>query len=449
LTRPSLRKRFIGATKWTLIGHVLSQLVRFASSLVLTRLLAPDLYGVMAVGYMLITGLVMVSDIGLVGGAIRSTRGDDPTYLNVTWIVAIARGALITLGALALAGALSVGAVRTWLPADSVYNDPRIPTVLAVVSIYSLITGFESSRSIYARRHLALERLTKIDLASQIASTLFILAWASISPTIWALAVGWLFNAIMKTVLTHIALPGPRSQFVWDRAAFQEIFNFGKWVFLSSMMTYLLVTGDRLLLAVYVDATTLGQYSIAVLLLRALQAAVLRVSASVALPALSEVARERPGELKTILYRIRLPLDVVCLIAAGALLFLGEPIVRYLYDPRYAPAGWMLSVVGLSLVTARLDVFERCLIAIGRVRLLSALNAIRLVAICVLVPLGHHFAGTRGAIAGVGASVVVNGLVMLGTQARLGLLRLRYELLSAPLFFCGAAAGWLLSRLLP
>ena len=212
MTRSSLKKRFLGAAKWTLISHVLSQLVRFASSLVLTRLLAPDLYGVMAVGYLVITGLSMVSDIGLTGGAIRSKRGDEPAYLNVTWIVSIVRGALIMMFALALSGALSMDAGQAWLPADSVYRDARIPTLIAVVSLYSLIAGFESTRSVYARRHLELERLVKIDVACQITSTACILAWAWFSPTLWALAFGWIVSVAMKTTLSHLALPGPPNQ---------------------------------------------------------------------------------------------------------------------------------------------------------------------------------------------------------------------------------------------
>ena len=74
MNQRSLKTRFLGATKWTLIGHVLSQLLRFGSSLILTRLLSPDLYGVMAVGYMVITGLTMMSDVGLAAGVIQSKR---------------------------------------------------------------------------------------------------------------------------------------------------------------------------------------------------------------------------------------------------------------------------------------------------------------------------------------------------------------------------------------
>src|SRR5688572_17221400 len=91
----TLKHRFMGAMGWTLFGFVFGTVLRLGSSLILTRLLAPDLYGVMAVGYMVITALTMVSDIGLVAGAMQSRNGERPIYLNVTWVVAIARGGLL------------------------------------------------------------------------------------------------------------------------------------------------------------------------------------------------------------------------------------------------------------------------------------------------------------------------------------------------------------------
>lgn len=427
---------------------MLSQLLRFGSSLILTRLLSPDLYGVMAVGYMVITGLMMMSDVGLSSGVIQSKRGDDPTYLNVTWIVGIARGVVIMLATLALGGALALGLGTGWLPAHSVFTDPRIPSLLGVVSIYALVAGFESTRTLFARRHLKLEQLTKIELACQFTSTVCILAWAWVSPSLWALTFGWIVGATLKTVLTHVALPGPPNRFEWDRSAFRELLQFGKWVFVSSTLTYFLQMGDELLLAAFVDAKTMGQYSLAMLLMGALQAAILKISTQAVMPALSEVARNRPAEMKPTLYRIRLPLDVVCLISAGGLVYLGEPIVRILYDARYAFAGWMLSLLGLSLVAARLHVFEQCLIAMGKLKWLVGLNVARLIALYTIVPFGFYIAGTRGAVTGIAVSFVANAVFILALQARLGLLNFRRELLAIPIYGVGLGAGWLFSRVL-
>ena len=190
------------------------------------------------------------------------------------------------------------------------------------------------------------------------------------------------------------------------------------------------------------DAETMGFYSVAVLLLGALQAAVAKVVGFAVLPALSEVARDRPAELKATIYKVRRPLDVICLLTAGSLVLLGEPIIHFLYDPRYAAAGWMLGLLAITLTATRLDVFDQCLVAMGKVRLLSVLNAVRLIALYTLVPVGYTAFGVRGAVAGVAVSAIVNSAVVLGLQSRLKLIDVRQEFLAVPLFAAGALAGW-------
>jgi O-antigen/teichoic acid export membrane protein len=443
LSTSSLKQRFVRGFSWTLAGYALSQILRLGSSLILTRLLAPDIYGVMAIGYMVVTALVMFSDIGLAAGAIQSRRGEDPTYLNVAWIVQIARGMVIMLVALGLSGAMALGWLAGLLPPDSVYADPRIPGLLAVVSLYGLVSGFESTKVFFARRTLALAQLTRIDLASQVVATVFMIAWAFYWPSVWALASGWVFGALLKTVLTHLALPGPTNRLQWDRAAFLDVFHFGKWALLSSTFTFFLGSGDRLLLGAMLSATTMGFYSVALILVGALQAAVGKIVGYVVLPALSEVARERPAELKDTIYRIRRPLDLVCLLLSGALFFLGEPLIGLLYDSRYSPAGWMLGVLAVTLTATRLDIFDQCLVAMSRVRLLSGLNAARLIALYSLVPLGFFLYGVEGAVGAVAVSALVNSIVVLTLQAWLKLIDVRHELLAIPVFGTGLLVGWL------
>jgi O-antigen/teichoic acid export membrane protein len=364
-------------------------------------------------------------------------------------MVQIVRGAVIMLAALALSSALARGWLDSVLSAHSVYADPRIPGLLAVVSLYGLVSGFESTKVYLARRRLALAQLTKIELLGQILSTLFIIGWALVAPSVWALAFGWVFGGAARTALTHAALPGPRNRFEWSPTAFRQIFHFGKWTILSSIFSFLLSSGDRLLLGAMLNATTMGFYSVAGLLLGALRAAVNAVVGYAVLPALSEVARARPSEIKATVYRIRRPLDLVCLLSAGALVFLGESIVHLLYDARYAPAGWMLGLLSITLVATRLEVFDQCLLALGRVGMLSSLNAIRLIALYSLVPLGYFMSAVEGAVAAVAVSSVLNSLIVLALQARLELFDFRQEAMAIPIFAGGLVAGWLLRQLLP
>jgi O-antigen/teichoic acid export membrane protein len=167
------------------------------------------------------------------------------------------------------------------------------------------------------------------------------------------------------------------------------------------------------------------------------------------LPALSEVTRSKPQELKAAIYRVRRPLDIVCVVPAGALFVLGEAIIRILYDARYQEAGWMLRVVALTLAMTQYNVFDQCLIALGKMRLLSALNLVRLVGLYAMIPLFYWQWGVKGAIFGVPASALLNVIVQLCVQARLHLLDIKRELLVVPLFGAGVLAGWLVSLLLP
>src|SRR6185437_10897740 len=379
LAKKSLKQRLLGAARWTLVGHFLSQVLRFVSNLILTRLLAPDLFGVMSVGYTVFTALWMVSDLGFGAVVARSHRGDQPVFLNVVWTMQIARGVLISLGALALSGALWIGAGATLFPAHSVYADPRLVTLIAVLSLYGLLSGLESTKSLWVRRNLALARLTKIELICQAMMTAFILVWAWFDPSIWALGVGWLFGVTLRTLLSHAALPGPRNRIEWEKKAFDEIIDFGKWALVSSPISFLIGSGDRLLLGALLDATHMGFYATAALFTTALQAVVLKIVGQSVLPALSEIVRTRPDELLSTIYRVRLPLDAFCFALAGLLLVIGQPLVHFLYDPRYTPAGWMLSVISITLMFTPLNVLDQCLIALGRIRLLSILNAARVV----------------------------------------------------------------------
>ena len=447
--KSTLRQRLLGAARWTLLGHFAAQLLRLGSNLILTRLLAPDLFGVMSVGYTVFTGLAMISDFGLSAVVARSRRGDEPTFLNVVWVAQIGRGVLMTFGALGLSAALGLGAARALFPSHSVYVDPRLPGLLAVVSFYGIVSGLESTKSLWARRNLSLAALTKIELISQLGTTAFILIWAWNDPSIWALGVGWVFGVALRTVLTHWKLPGPRNRFEWDRTAFAEIIDFGKWALVSSPISFLLSSGDRLILGALLGANDMGFYAIALLLITALQSVVLKITGQSVQPALSEVVRDRPRELQRTLYRIRLPLDIACAVPAGALFVLGEWVVKLLYDNRYQPAGWMLSVLALTLAVTQFNVFDQCLIALGRIKLLSALNFVRLFALYALIPLFYFTWGVKGAVLAVPCSALVNTVILLCVQSRLGLLSIKQELRILPLFAAGVFAGWLCRMGLP
>src|SRR5688572_2933464 len=98
-----LRERVLRAGGWTVAGFALSQAIRFGANLVMTRLLVPEMFGVMAIATMVMYGLALFSDVGLRQSVVQSRRGREPAFLDTAWTIQIARGFVIWGAALAVA----------------------------------------------------------------------------------------------------------------------------------------------------------------------------------------------------------------------------------------------------------------------------------------------------------------------------------------------------------
>ena len=105
----------------------LSQVLRFGTNLLMTRLLAPDAFGVMAIAYVIMGGLAMFSDFGVKPIIIRSERGSDPAFLNTAWTIRNFQGVLLWLLTVGFALLIALANHLDMISKHSVYADPRVP----------------------------------------------------------------------------------------------------------------------------------------------------------------------------------------------------------------------------------------------------------------------------------------------------------------------------------
>ncbi len=443
----SLKVRVLQAGGWTLGGYFLAQVIRLGSNLIMTRLLVPEIFGLMAIVYVLMTGLVLFSDIGLSQIIIQSRRGEDPDFLNTAWVVQIVRGALIWLAALGLSAVLPYLARIQSLPIGGVYTDPLLPSVIAIFMSVALIGSFESTKISVARRKLTVVRNVQIEVITQVVALIVMISWAVLDRSIWPLVAGNIVGAVVKTVLSHVLLPGPRNRWTWDSSAFKEIIGFGKWIFPTSIMGFMFINGDRLLLGGLVSAKLLGIYSIAFVIVSSLQGVISQLMGIVAFPALSEVARENSAQLQAVFYKFRLLVDAVMLSMAGGLFTFGSALIRLLYDNRYVDAGPILEILALGMIAARYQLVNHCYNALGKPNINTLVYVVQVVSFYLLVPAAYHLYQFNGAIWAIALSPFLSLPVIFYYQKENQLFNLRKELLYLPFFGVGAIAGKLLSIL--
>src|SRR5271154_6168345 len=128
--RLALRDRVMKAGVWSIVGFGASTVLRFGTSLILTRLLAPEMFGVMAIASMVMVGLIMFSEIGLRQNVVQSSRGDEPAFLNTVWSIQIIRGFSLWLIASAIGLAIFIAQRAGFVVPGSVYSSPSLPPVV-------------------------------------------------------------------------------------------------------------------------------------------------------------------------------------------------------------------------------------------------------------------------------------------------------------------------------
>jgi len=393
-----LKVRALSASKWVFSGYVASQVIRLAGNLILTRLLVPEMFGVMAIVSVFMMGMAMFSDLGITQNIIQSERGEDKVYLNTAWTLQIIRGAVITIFALLFSMVIFYLGQGGLLNEGSVYGDRRLPLVLAVASLSSLVSGFNSINLTVLNRKLKLSKITIIEVVSQSLGLVLMIILAWYQRDIWALVFGAIVSAIFKMIFSHHSLLGARCRLCWDKEAVSEIFNFGKWIFGASIFTFLLAQGDRLILGWLVTPEKLGIYTVAFFLATALKMVLKKVISSVFYPTLCDVVRSRRKDLKGVYYKIRGRVDFLVMTIVGLMASTGHIVIDVLYDDRYQDAGWMLEILTFSLVFMGTSVAGVCLMALGNSKAVLNLTAIATVSLYICVPWAYQYYGLWGAL---------------------------------------------------
>lgn len=441
----SLRRRMLGASAWLLFGGGFGMALRFATNLLTTRLLAPEMFGIASLATVIMVGLAMFSDLGLKQCIVQSRRGSDPEFLNTAWSVQCLQGALTWLIALAIGAGLFLLDRLEFIPKTSVYSDARFPFVIAVMSLAMIISGLSSTKVYEASRRLAVGRVAQLELISQTFGALCMVAWAVITPSIWALVAGAIATYAMRTILSHVWLPGTPNRWQWNKLALGEIVHVGRWIFASSIMGFLVNNGDRLLLGGMLDAHQLGVYAIAYLIFNAVEQIWSTIISEVVYPAISEIVRERADEATRSFYRVYTLVAAGIYLSAGALMVAGGNLVRLLYDARYADASWMLQVLAIALISVPSRAAVYYLLAHGQAAAFSVILGVRLGTSLVALPVGFHLFGLPGALGGLVLSQFAPIPVIFYFSARARLFDVRKELATLPMIGLGMTAGMLVN----
>ena len=401
------KKRALSGGAWTIIGFGGEQSIRFVRSLLLTRLLAPEFYGLIGLSGIVIGLVSRFSDIGLNVSIIRDKRGNDPKFLDTAWTISILRGLVVWLLACAFA----------W-PASRIYEEPLLLIVIPLIGFTAVIQGLMSTKAATLNRELRLGRLTVLRLISQALGLTTTVAWAMYDPeNIGVLVIGTLVASLFLTVTSFVSLPGRGNKLHWDKAAAHELFRFGKWIIVSTAITFFLAQGDQAIVGVIQSTEYFAVYSVAYFLARAVPKVMLNLGPRVLLPIYAHMDETDLKQVRRQTFKMRAAILSAFLPVMWAMILFGRYLVIWLYPESYHDAGWMFEIltagnVGLvigitagGVVLARGDSFRFMILQSARaVSMLIGMS----VGYWIGKNSGAQNGGMFGFLIGVGASYWLN-----------------------------------------
>lgn len=392
----SIGKLAARGSAWTIGGYAGEQILRLISNLIVTRLLFPEAFGVVAIVWVLIHGLNMLSDVGIGPNVIRHEAGEVPSFLNTAWTIQIARGFALWVFSLLIA-----------YPLSSFYQEPLLAKLIPVAGLTAVCDGF-SSTSIYTmNRRLKLAGITMMEFIAHVFGLVVMNLWAWLHPTIWALVGSAVAARLLRTILSQIMLPSTGLRLQWLPKYGKDIFRFGKWVFLSSAMLFFSVQIDRLILGKLLPMKILGVYIIAWTLADAAKQIVVRLSSKVVFPALAQQSHLSREALRARIFQPRLYILLVLGIGLSIAVAFGDLFVELLYDDRYIQAGWMLPLLSLGLWPLFLTLtVSPSLYAIARPHYEAFGHSLRFLFLLAGIPAGFHLIGLPGAVIAIACGYV-------------------------------------------
>lgn len=389
-TDGSLQHKAIRSGMWVALSSVGIALLTFGRGIVLAWLLAPEVFGLMAVALMATRLIEIFTETGFGAALIHRQQGFEDAR-DTAFTMMLLRG--VGLAILSVAVAPLVAAF---------YGEPVLTSIVAAAGLSFLFGGCINMNTVALQKELDARRLTYLELTGNFlkVATAVGLAWWLRS--VWALVYAQIAGSAIQSALSFLMVPGrPRLRF--DRAIAKELYQYGRFITGLAIVVFFTRELDNAVVGKLLGMEMLGYYVVAYALATIPSDYLSRFIARVFFPMFSKLQGD-PAALRTEYVRgIRL-ITAVLVPVSVAMLVLAPEIVQALYGSRWAQAAAPLRVLAAFGCFRALWLINGYLYnAIGRPQIDFYMNLARLVVMAgLLFPLTMRY-GLAGASAAVAA----------------------------------------------
>lgn len=337
----NMNSRVAKSVFWLVWSRGIIQVISFASTIFVARILQPSDYGIMALATIFTGVLLLISEVGL-GAAVMQFRDLSEGELNLCfWFTVVF--SLISYGALFIASPY----IAEW------FAVPALELVLRWLGLVMPIEAVHIVPDGILRKLLEFEKISRADLISTAMTipVVFSLAWLGYG--VWALVAASLAKSGIRTLVTLNLLrwcPGISI----DTGRARVIMHFSLGIFGSNTLYSLYEQSDSFILGKIAGERTLGLFTMAKDLALLPVTRIAAVVNQLMVPLMAEL-QAKPAEMSAYLLRVmRLVAAIVIPISVGFAL-VAEDVVRVILTDKWLAIVPILQVMCFSAVIKGID----------------------------------------------------------------------------------------------
>lgn len=244
----SSKKNVIKGLFWTLSERFMSQIVSVIVTIVLTRLLAPEDYGVVSIVTVIITILNVFMTSGFSASLIQQEDVEQIDYSTVLYF-SILLGFLLYVGVFAISPILA-----------AFYNLPQLELVLKILALKIPLSALNSVQQAYVSRNMLFKKFFISTVTATVVSGIIGVVMAYTNFGVWALVAQDLSNVVTISVVLWFSVGWrPTLQFSFKRL--KILFDFGIKIFIQTLFNTIYANIRSLLIGGFYSPTDLAYYT--------------------------------------------------------------------------------------------------------------------------------------------------------------------------------------------
>jgi O-antigen/teichoic acid export membrane protein len=373
---------------WVFALRFVNRGLRFVRTIVLARLLAPQDFGLFGIAMLSMSMLETFTQTGFEAALIQK-KGKVDSYLDTAWTISAIRG--ILLFCLLVFSAPLIA---------KFFNSPQATLIIKVISISALLSGFKNVGLIFFQKELEFNKQFLYEFSSILVYVIVAISLAFALRNVWALIWGGLAASLVRLLMSYTVHPY-RPRLRLEKGEFQELFGFGKWVFGSGVLVFLVTQGDDLFVGKIIGPAALGLYQVAYLISNLTAKEMSRAIAQVAFPAYSKLQDNLPRLANAYLRAFHLT-AFVAIPSTFGIFVLSQDFTRIFMGDKWLPMVPVIKVlVFAGLLRSIAATTGPILHGIGKPKIDTIWQAIRLTVLSIMIyPLTIRWGivGTAGAV---------------------------------------------------